>query len=76
MMCPVLLQFKLNKENAVYERKTRMHWNGQPANKEGIHLQNKNIQGGKDHLSTISMVIIKEERFFTVSRIKIKKLCC
>lgn len=36
-----------------------MCWNGQPTNKEGIHLQNKNIQGGKDHLSTISMVIIK-----------------
>lgn len=53
----------------------KMHWNGQPTNKEGIHLQNKNIHGGKDYLSTISMVIIKEGAFFTVSRIKIKKLC-
>lgn len=53
----------------------KMHWNGQPTNKEGIHLQNKNIHGGKDSLSTIFMVIIKEGAFFTVSRIKIKKLC-
>lgn len=51
-----------------------MFWNGQPANKEGIHLQNKNIQGGKDHLSSVSMVFIKKEGFFTVSRIKIMKL--
>lgn len=42
-----------------------MHWNGQPTNKEGIHLQNKNIHGGKDYLSTISMVIIKERGHFS-----------
>ena len=44
--------------------KMQMHWNGQPTDKEGIRLQNKNIHGGKGHLSTILRVVIKEGGIF------------
>lgn len=53
-------------------------WNPcQPTNKEGIHLQNKNVREGKDLLSTVSVVIIlKREEFHTVAQDEDQETVC
>lgn len=58
-MCPVPLKIKLNKK-----KYTEMCINGEHPNKEEIHLQNKNVSNGNDHLSNILRIIIVERGCF------------
>lgn len=71
VMYPILLQFNLIFFFNI--DKIEICWNGQPPNKEEIHLQNKNIPDRKDHLSNIFRVISAEGGFFIMSVIKIIK---